>query len=100
MRKFLRFIRCPTLDRYVLNAGKLLHGFHFSDDLISERVNYMYMAPHFVFDAYLKQVISQCGLVPLVEDPVPYVSLAKLIHVALLMKKSGAAPVSLDTELG
>ena len=45
LRRALRTVRSPWLDRAILQTGRVLHGRDMDDDGLLERVDYMYIPP-------------------------------------------------------
>jgi len=81
-RRIFRALRSSMLDSVIFRAGKLLHRGAVSEDLIRERIHYMYLLPHCVLSSsFYEQVKECCGLQLLEESPVPHVSIAQPRHM-------------------
>jgi len=80
VRKTLRQIRSPRLDRLILAIGRVVHGHEMSDDGLRERVAYMYMPPERVMDASLRRAFDDAGLQQIAEYGMKHVSLSQLKH--------------------
>jgi SAM-dependent methyltransferase len=80
VRRTLRQIRSPWLDRVILAIGRALHGREMNDDGLRERVAYMYIPPERVMDASLVRALDAAGLERIAEYDMKSVSLSQLKH--------------------
>jgi SAM-dependent methyltransferase len=78
-RKLLRALRGPALDRLIKSVGHLLHP-DVSDEMLLERVHYMYRPPERVMDPALARQFAAFGLQQRATHPMPSSSLAQLRH--------------------
>lgn len=62
VRRGLRAVRAPWLDRAILQAGRMLHGRAMDENGLRERVGYMYMPPRRVMGARLERTFAAAGL--------------------------------------
>ena len=87
VRRMLRAVRSPALDRFILLAARTLHGRQMSVDLLAERVEYMYMPPRRLFDAAFERRLLQAGLEPVAVHPMTRTSPSQLTHAAIVLRK-------------
>jgi hypothetical protein len=80
VRKTLRQIRSPWLDRLIVAIGRVLHGHQMNDEGLRERVGYMYMPPERVMDPSLLGAFESAGLQPIAEYAMKSISLSQLKH--------------------
>jgi SAM-dependent methyltransferase len=80
VRRTLRRIRSPWLDRLILRIGRVLHGHQMDDEGLCERVGYMYMPPERVMDASLLRAFDAAGLQRIADYEMKSVSLSQLKH--------------------
>jgi trans-aconitate methyltransferase len=86
VRKMLRATRSAVTDAAILRVGRLLHG-EMSDDLLRERVHYMYLPPERVMDAPLAAALAARGLQVVDTRPMASTSLAQLRHNVTILRK-------------
>jgi trans-aconitate methyltransferase len=86
-RRMLRALRGPTLDRVIKTAGHLLHP-DVSDDMLLERVHYMYRPPERVMGPPLAKRFVASGLEQRATHPMPSSSLAQLRHNVTVWQKT------------
>lgn len=88
LRRFLRFLRSPFTDRFILSMGKLLHRGRVSEDILRERVKYMYMLPQrYLSDAFIGQLAKSFGLDQVRQYPVAHDSPAQPKHRLIILRK-------------
>jgi hypothetical protein len=88
VRRGLRALRSPLLDRVILAAGRLVHGREMDDDGLRERVHYMYLPPYRVEDARLTDRIAPAvGLRIVARHAMPAASAAQLKHRVTVFRK-------------
>ena len=80
VRRSLRAIRAPWLDRVILIVARLLHGREMSLDALRERVGYMYIPPERVMDADLLDTFGAAGFRRRADHDAPSTSLSQLRH--------------------
>jgi SAM-dependent methyltransferase len=80
LRRLLRRVRSPSLDRAILLVGRVLHGGEMSDDGLRERIGYMYVPPERVMGERLSRTFESAGLYPTAEYAMKSVSLSQLRH--------------------
>ena len=80
VRRGLRAIRAPWLDRTILQAARMLHGDTMDDDALRERVLYMYMPPRRVMGARLRRTFADAGLYRQTEYAMTATSPSQLRH--------------------
>jgi SAM-dependent methyltransferase len=80
VRRLLRLIRTPMLDRAILAIARLLHGRDMDESGLRERVSYMYIPPERVMDERLARTFAAAGLRRRAEYPAPNTSLSQLKH--------------------
>lgn len=82
LRRCLRAMRCAALDALILATARLLHGKEYSNEMLRERVGYMYSLPERVYDARLDEMLTgQLGFELVRAERLPQESLAKPQHV-------------------
>jgi cyclopropane fatty-acyl-phospholipid synthase-like methyltransferase len=62
VRRVLRALRSPWLDRLILQAGRMLHGRQMDDEGLRERVAYMYVPPERMMSDRLAASFASAGL--------------------------------------
>lgn len=88
VRRLLRMVRGPWLDRAILRAGRTLHGSDMGDKELRERVGYMYRPPERTMDDALARAFWTAGLHVVAEYPMESTSLSQLEHrVTVFVKK-------------
>jgi len=91
VRRLLRRIRAPWLDRAILQAGRMLHGREMSDERLRERVGYMYLPPTRLMGRRLLGEFEAAGLRATAEYPMKSTSLSQLRHRVTVFTRIGAA---------
>ena len=86
VRKALRATRTSLTDAAILRFGRMLHG-EMKDDMLRERVHYMYLPPQRVMDARLAASLAAHGLRVAGTRPMPSTSLAQLKHSVTILRK-------------
>jgi SAM-dependent methyltransferase len=88
VRRLFRLLRSPATDRLILAVGKKLHQSGVSEELLRERVGYMYSLPHCYLGPSLKHLLSaQFGLELVGDWPLPHASLAQPKHRFCVYRK-------------
>jgi SAM-dependent methyltransferase len=87
VRRIFRAARGPATDRLILAVGKRVHGRGMSDDLLRDRIPYMYLQPYRHLGPGLKAVLGECGLGPLEERAWPHASPAQPRHRLCVYRK-------------
>jgi cyclopropane fatty-acyl-phospholipid synthase-like methyltransferase len=80
VRRALRRVRSPWIDRRILQVGRMLHGGDMDENGLRERVAYMYMPPARMMDERLASCFASAGLERMAEYPTPSTSLSQLRH--------------------
>jgi SAM-dependent methyltransferase len=81
VRGCFRALRSRATDRLILAAGRWLHRGDVADDLLRERVVYMYLPHYRRLNAGLRDLLtSRCGLAAEAEEAHPHASLAQMKH--------------------
>lgn len=88
VRRALRAIRRPWLDRLILQVGRALHGRQMDDRGLRERVSYMYVPPERVMDATLERTFAAAGLRRKTTYAVPSTSVSQLRHSATVFTRA------------
>jgi len=91
VRRTLRTIRSPWLDRAILRAGRLLHGHEMNDDGLRERVDYMYIPPERMMGEPLARDFAAAGLRRTAEYPMKSTSPSQLKHRVTIFERSAPA---------
>jgi SAM-dependent methyltransferase len=91
LRRVLRAVRSPWLDRRILQIGRLLHGREMDDDGLRERVDYMYIPPERVMGETLAGSFASAGLRQTAEYPMSSTSRSQLRHGVTVFVR-GTAP--------
>jgi trans-aconitate methyltransferase len=86
-RHVLRASRSSWVDATILAVGRLLHP-EVADDLLRERVHYMYLPPTRVMGHRLEAAFSAHGLFPVARYPVKSASIAQLRHSVTVWRKN------------
>jgi SAM-dependent methyltransferase len=91
VRRGARALRGPALDAALLAVARALHGRRWDEDLLRERIPYMYVVP-FRWDsaALHARMAERWGLSVLATEPVPHASPAQFKH-RLVVARRGAA---------
>jgi cyclopropane fatty-acyl-phospholipid synthase-like methyltransferase len=80
IRRALRRVQSPWVDRRILQVGRLLHGRDMDENGLRERVAYMYMPPARMMDVRLARCFASAGLERMAGYPTPNTSLSQLRH--------------------
>jgi SAM-dependent methyltransferase len=80
VRRALRRVRAPWLDRGILQIGRLLHGRDMDDARLRERLPYMYIPPERLMDKPLAECFASAGLERTAEYPAANTSPSQLKH--------------------
>jgi len=80
VRRVLRALRSPWLDRLILGAGRLLHRREMDDAGLQERVGYMYVPPERMMGEALAARFASAGLRRQTEYGIESSSLSQLRH--------------------
>jgi len=91
VRRALRRVRTPWLDRAILQAGRVLHGREMRDEELRERVGYMYLPPTRLMGRRLLREFEAAGLSLAAEYPMKSTSLSQLRHRVTVFTRIGAA---------
>jgi hypothetical protein len=92
VRRFFRAIRSPLSDAFVLGAARLLHGHRLGEQMLRQRVMYMYQVPEVLEGRKLERMLrEQCGLVLVASRDEPHASPAQLKHRLSLYRRVGGA---------
>jgi SAM-dependent methyltransferase len=92
VRRGLRAVRRPPLDRAILAAARALHGRDMSVEQLRERVKYMYMPPTRVIDRQLiESVAPAAGLRLVAEYPMDATSASQLRHKVIVFERNVSA---------
>lgn len=92
VRRRLGAIRSPALDRLILLAARVLHGQQMSVDLLTERVEYMYMPPRRLFGRPFERLLLEEGLERVALHPMARTSPSQLTHAAIVFRKRAVSP--------
>lgn len=88
VRKLFRIVRGEWTDRLLFLAAKTLTKDNLMDEkMLRERLLYMYLLPHRLNGANLRQVAEKFDLYRIAEHFEPYVSLAQPKHNAVFFRK-------------
>jgi cyclopropane fatty-acyl-phospholipid synthase-like methyltransferase len=90
VRRVLRALRSPWLDRFILRAGRLLHGHEMDDGGLRERVDYMYVPPERMMSDRLAACFASAGLGRLAEYDMRSTSLSQLRHRVTIFVRDAA----------
>ena len=91
VRRALRLIRSPIVDRIILTVGRVLHSQQMDEAGLRERVQYMYIAPERVMNAALARAFNAAGLTQIATHNVPSTSPSQLRHNVTVWTK-GSSP--------
>lgn len=86
LRKILRATRTPITDAAILRVGRALHG-EMSDDLLRERIHYMYLPPQRLMSGGLEREMARRGLRLVDRRAMRSSSLAQLKHQLTILRK-------------
>jgi SAM-dependent methyltransferase len=88
VRRGLRSIRGPAIDRALFAAARALHGRSFDELLIAERLEYAYAVPR-QFDDELTGALEARGFQSVRREVAPHASPAQMKHVLRVMRRLG-----------
>lgn len=88
VRRVLRRLRGPTLDRASLRIARRLYGDEFSDEELRERVVYNYVLPERTSSPEWDDLLAAAGLQLEQRRVMPHASPAQLRHHLSIYKKS------------
>jgi ubiquinone/menaquinone biosynthesis C-methylase UbiE len=91
VRRMLRRVRTPLLDRAILQAGRLLHGREMSEEGLRERVGYMYIPPARMIGPRLLREFEAAGFRTIAAYPMISTSLSQLRHRVTVFTRASAA---------
>lgn len=91
VRRLLRSVRGPWLDRLVLAAARGLHGRDMDDEGLRERVGYMYIPPVRVMDDGLVRAFAAAGLRRRIEYDTKSTSPSQLKHRVTVFEREARA---------
>ena len=87
-RRGARILRSPAFESMAMNVARRIHGANYEDDLLRERIHYLYQLPSCShggeLDAYLER---QCGLRCVDRAPEIHASAAQLKHSLCVFQK-------------
>jgi trans-aconitate methyltransferase len=89
VRRGLRGVRSPALDRLILRAGRRLYGRLMSTEMLAERVHYMYLPPTRLMGARFRAVLAANGLEHVATQPLASTSASQLTHAAFVFRRRG-----------
>ena len=90
VRRTFRALRSRLTDAIVLKAGVALHGRELSEEMVRERVEYMYVLPHRFAGRRLNEWLGrECGLRLLEQYHLPRASVAQLQHSMNVFSRAG-----------
>ena len=88
IRRIFRALRCSALDKAIYSLAKRIHKGQFTDDILKERINYMYLLPNcFYNETLLHLFLTKLKLTLIHEDFIPHASLAQPKHKLVVFKK-------------
>jgi SAM-dependent methyltransferase len=90
VRRILRALRSPLLDRLILQVGRLVHGREMDDDGLRERVGYMYVPPERVMSDGLVATFASAGLRRITEHAMESASPSQLKHRVTIFVRDAA----------
>jgi SAM-dependent methyltransferase len=85
-RRALRAIRSPVTDSMILRAARVMHG-DMTDDMLRERVPYMYTPPARLMGRAFIATLSRHGLHLIASHAMKSSSLSQLTHAAYVFRK-------------
>jgi trans-aconitate methyltransferase len=90
LRRVLRAVRFPWLDRRILQVARLVHSRDMDDDSLLERVDYMYIPPERMMGVQLAGCFASAGLKRAAEYPMDSTSPSQLKHGVTIFVRGGA----------
>ncbi len=89
VRRLLRTLRSGFTDRLIFAIAKNIHGNNYSEELLLERVNYMYLLPHrFFCDTTDRLLVSALRANKICEINVEHTSIGQPKHKLCIYRKS------------
>jgi len=92
VRRVLRAVRFPWLDRRILQIARLVHRRDMDDDGLRERVDYMYIPPERMMGEHLARSFASAGLHRATEYPMNSTSPSQLKHAVTIFVRGAATP--------
>jgi SAM-dependent methyltransferase len=87
-RRLFRTIRCSVTDSLIFGISKFLHDREFGEDLLRERIHYMYLLPsHYSCHALHRLLDTDYSLELVRQHPVPHESIGQPKHTLLVFRK-------------
>jgi trans-aconitate methyltransferase len=90
VRRVLRAVRFPWLDRRILQIARLVHSRDMDDDSLRERVDYMYIPPERMMGEQLARSFASAGLHRATEYPMNSTSPSQLKHGVTIFVRGAA----------
>jgi SAM-dependent methyltransferase len=91
VRRVFAALRTGATDVLVLRVAKLIHGREFDDELLAERVDYMYHRIERLDGPGLRKLMDrECGLESIAEELEAHASPAQLKHRLIVSRKRGS----------
>lgn len=87
VRRTLRAMRTPALDRLILTAARALHGREMPAELLAERVDYMYMPPRRLFGRAFERLLSDAGFERAALHSMTSASPSQLTHAVIVFRR-------------
>ncbi|MHB9073493.1 MAG: class I SAM-dependent methyltransferase [Desulfobaccales bacterium] len=88
VRRLFRAIRSSLTDKVIFWGARMLHGSSYSQDLLRERLHYMYLLPKWYDHKALRRRLSHAyGLESVAAYDLPHDSLAQPKHKLLAFRK-------------
>jgi len=91
VRRVLRAVRFPWLDRRILQIARLVHRGDMDDDSLRERVDYMYIPPERMMGEQLARSFAAAGLHRTTEYPINSASPSQLKHGVTIFVRGAAS---------
>ena len=87
-RRLFRRLRGDWTDRFLMATGKLLTRTTLMDEqMLRERLLYMYLLPHRLDGVQFRQLAEECGLHWIADEPERHASIAQPKHNAVFFRK-------------
>lgn len=87
VRRVLALCRCELTDRAVFRLAKWVHGRKFSDEMIRQRVEYMYILPRRYDGPTFQDRFRSLGLTPVTSLPEPHAGLGQMRQRLTVFRK-------------
>ncbi len=88
IRRCFRLARSSWTDQFVLMAARKMHRHDMSENLLRERIQYMYLLPHRYWGRRLQRQFREIHVEAVESSPVPHASLAQPKHCLCVCRKS------------